>query len=138
MTTTKPMAILDYSKQAKAAGKILTIGTAAGTVTIAGYVAAWKRVVSASSNPDVTFKQSLTYAFGCFTGRQIRREFLDGVNDRINQHLPWYNRGRKWEYDWQIETARAAHQLNTPRLRIYQLPSHLSARFAHRLCRYDD
>lgn len=56
-----------------------------------------------------------------------------GMDDRINRHLPWYGRGRKWDYQWQIETWRAARDLNTRHLVIRWLPPWLKERFSHRL-----
>ena len=56
-----------------------------------------------------------------------------GVHDRINRLLPWFNKGRKWEWNYQTETRRAARALNTPRLIIHWLPSWLRPRFEHRI-----
>ncbi|GHE73023.1 hypothetical protein GCM10019059_35800 [Camelimonas fluminis] len=56
-----------------------------------------------------------------------------GMHDRINRHIPGYGRGRKWSDDWQRETMQAAHNLNTPRLIIDWLPTHLKTRFHGRL-----
>jgi hypothetical protein len=111
------------------------IRTASGTVTLGQYVAAWKRVVA---NPNATFKSSLTCVFGSFTAAELRREFLFGVNDRINRHVPGYGIGRKWNNQWFLQMYRAAAELNRPRLRIYWLPADLKTRFAHRICTRED
>ena len=67
------------------------------------------------------------------TAEDALQEFRAGLHDRINRRLPWYDKGRKWDSDWQRETLQAAIRLNTPRLAIHWLPPHLKARFAHRL-----
>jgi len=66
---------------------------------------------------------------------EVLRDIRAGVADRINKHLPWYGRGRKWDADWQRHTSQAARMLNQPRLRIHWLPYWLKARFAERLAR---
>jgi hypothetical protein len=50
-------------------------------VTLGGYIAAVKR---AKANPDREFDRGLTCWWPC-TGRQIVRQFRDGLHDRINQ-----------------------------------------------------
>jgi hypothetical protein len=58
-------------------------------VTIKEYVRAIK---IAKANPDARFKHTLC-SWGPGTGRDIMREFMHGLHDRINQALPYLGRG---------------------------------------------
>lgn len=71
------------------------------------------------------------------TASRTLRDLRAGLHDRINRQLPHFGQGRKWSDDWQLNTSRAARELNTPRLRIHYLPPHLRARFGHRLAMED-
>lgn len=46
----------------------------------------------AKANPDAEFAQGLTCWWPC-TGREIMGQFLAGVHDRINQAIPYAQRG---------------------------------------------
>jgi hypothetical protein len=63
----------------------------------------------------------------------ILREIRRGIHDRINRHMPGYGVGRKWGDLWQTDAARAARDLNTPRLAIRWLPGEWRDRFRHRI-----
>lgn len=63
----------------------------------------------------------------------ILRDMRAAVHDRINLNGKLYGTGRKWSREWQIETRRAADQINHPRLIIDWLPEQLVARFSYRL-----
>ncbi len=41
------------------------------------------------------------------TGADIVQEFRKGLADRINAHLPWYGRGRKWSGDMSVPARRS-------------------------------
>jgi len=58
------------------------------TVTLAAYLAAIRK---AKSNPDATFQHGLT-AWWPVTGRDIVRQFRQGIHDRINQGIPYGER----------------------------------------------
>jgi len=60
------------------------------TVPLRQYIKAIKR---AKENPDSKFDHGLT-TWWPVTGREIMRQFLRGVNDRINQGIPCIKRGR--------------------------------------------
>ena len=60
-------------------------------VTIGAYVRAVKL---AKANPDAEFKQGLS-CWWPVTGREIMQQFLAGVNERINQAVPYVERGIK-------------------------------------------
>ena len=45
----------------------------------------------AIANPDAEFKHGLTCWWSC-RGRDIRKQFVDGVHDRINQAIPYVTR----------------------------------------------
>jgi hypothetical protein len=100
-------------------------------VTLGQYCDAWRRVKT--TRPGCLFKGSLCCAFHLISREEILREFSDGTNDRLNRHLPWWSKGRKWSDSWQTETQRTAQQLNHPRMRIYWLPPWLEQKFAHRI-----
>jgi hypothetical protein len=56
-----------------------------------------------------------------------------GLEDRINKGDPAFGKGRKWEWEYQIETTRAARELLLdPRLlfhpRIFERRSHFLCR----------
>lgn len=51
-----------------------------------------KAIRLAKANPDRTFRHGLTQWWPC-TGREIVRQFLSGVHDRINQAIPYVQRG---------------------------------------------
>lgn len=53
-----------------------------------------KAVRLARENPDTVFKTGLTCWWPC-TGREIVNQFWDGVQDRINQAIPYSQRGIK-------------------------------------------
>lgn len=107
-----------------------TIKTSSGTVRLGEYVRVWKSLKNTS--PGTMFKSSL--CGWCSARREtILAEFMDGLQDRINRHLVWYGKGRKWTYEWQLETQRAVRQLNTRRLAIRWLPAWLKTRFAERI-----
>ena len=46
----------------------------------------------AMRHPDTEYKHGLT-TWWTTTGREIRRQFRDGIHDRINQRTPYLNRG---------------------------------------------
>ena len=107
-------------------------------VSLSTYVQAWKRTLSAP--PETTFQS----AFNWYpeTREEILREFRRGLHDRINRRIHNFpgslrprltTPARKLTYEWQIETYRAAQQLNQPRLIIDWLPPWLKSRYRHRL-----
>ena len=98
-------------------------------VTLTSYVRAWKLALSL---PSKTWVGRLPSGWPGAAGEAVR-EFRQGLHARINRHLPWFGKGRKWSDEWQWDTRRAANDLNTPRLIIRWLPAHLRARFPHRI-----
>ena len=58
-------------------------------VTLGQYV---KAVKMAKSNLDQEFKHGLTCWWSC-TGRDIMQQFREGIMDRINQRIPYSQRG---------------------------------------------
>ena len=60
-------------------------------VSLQNYVAGIKK---AKSMPDSVFPHGLTCWWSC-TGREIMEQFMDGVNDRINQMIPYIERNLK-------------------------------------------
>jgi len=59
-------------------------------VSLAAYVNAIK---AAKAQPEQTFTHGLT-TWWPTTGREIVAQFRDGMQDRINQAMPYHRRGR--------------------------------------------
>jgi len=60
-------------------------------VSLKAYIHAIRK---AKANPDAEFKHGLS-SWWPTTGRDIIRQFMDGVLDRINQAVPYVDRGAK-------------------------------------------
>ena len=60
-------------------------------VTLATYLQA---VRMAKANPDMTFKTGFT-TWWPTTGAEVMDQFRAGVMDRINQAIPYIDRGKK-------------------------------------------
>ena len=58
------------------------------SVPLSQYIRAVKL---AKANPDARFKHGLTCWWSC-TGKEIVRQFFDGIQDRINQAMPYIER----------------------------------------------
>jgi len=58
-------------------------------VTVGQYITA---IRLAQANPDAEFKHGLTCWWPC-TGREIMRQFREGVQERINDAIPYIQRG---------------------------------------------
>ena len=107
-------------------------------VSLSTYVGAWKKALAAP--PKTLFENGFNWYPE--SREEILREFRRGMHDRINRRIDGFPgtlrparlpQGRKWTYQWQIETYRAAQQLNRPRLIIDWLPPWLKSRYRHRL-----
>jgi len=107
-------------------------------ISLANYCKAWKLALAAPA--DAVFEKGFTWYSQ--TRTEVLREFRRGLQDRINRRIDGFPgtlkptadlETRKREYEWQIETYRAAQRLNHPRLVIDYLPPWLKQRFAHRL-----
>jgi hypothetical protein len=57
-------------------------------VSLKNYIAGIKM---AKANPETVFKHGLTCWWSC-TGADIMRQFLSGIQDRINQAIPYIDR----------------------------------------------
>lgn len=109
-------------------GYAITLGCGR-TIGLGRYVAAWKACLDL---PPRTYVGRGVDGWGQTAGEALA-DLRRGLDDRINRHLPWYGKGRKWSYEWQKDTMQAAWRINHPRLIIDWLPPHLKARFHHRL-----
>ncbi|MFG1304178.1 DNA polymerase III subunit beta [Xanthobacter autotrophicus] len=111
--------------------KVVTLGDVR-RIPLGVYVAAWRLVRAAP--PDARFRGSPCGWSGSEeTAAEILRQFRAGMDDRINRHVPWHGRGRRWGPDWQSEAARLARAVNTPRLVVRWAPQEFRRRLAHRL-----
>ena len=103
------------------------------SVRLPVYVQAWRALLTL--DPEVQLND---WWYWPVPAHQVLREIRRGVHNRINRHDPDYGKGRKWGGQWQLETQRAARDLNTPRLALHYLPPWLRARYAHRLLTLED
>jgi hypothetical protein len=102
-------------------------------VTVGSYVRAFRRL--AAGPPGAWVNARDWDGFGT-TAERVLRAMRDAMRDRINRHVPWYRKGRKWAWDWQRDVARVAWNLNAPRrivTREREVPPEYRARLAHRL-----
>jgi hypothetical protein len=60
-------------------------------VSLGQYVRAIKQ---AKAHPTARFDQGLSCWWPC-TGEDIMKQFMDGVHERINDGIPYIDRGRK-------------------------------------------
>ena len=68
--------------------RTITLEAINKTVTLGQYV---KAIKMAKANQDKEFKHGLTCWWSC-TGRDIMRQFRDGMMDRISQAVPYSQR----------------------------------------------
>lgn len=73
--------------------RTITLPAINRTVSLGAYV---KAIKLARDNPDSTFDYGLTCWWSC-TGREIMSQFLRGMHDRINQAIPYVERGLRVE-----------------------------------------
>ena len=85
------------------------------------YVAAWKQCLAL---PPKTSVGPGISGWGQNAGEALA-DLRAGLDDRINRHLPWHGKGRKWDSDWQRGMTQAAQQINAPRLIVRWLPPDL-------------
>lgn len=71
--------------------RVVTLPAIHRTVTLGAYV---KAVKMARDNPDAEFDHGLT-TWWPTKGREIVEQFRHGMNDRINQGIPYSKRGMK-------------------------------------------
>ena len=71
--------------------RTITIPAIDRVVTINQYV---KAVKLAIANPESEFKHGLTCWWPC-KGKDIREQFLAGIMDRINEAIPYIDRGKE-------------------------------------------
>ena len=69
--------------------RVMTLSAVNKTVTLGQYV---KGIKKAKANLDVEFKHGLTCWWSC-TGRDIMRQFREGMMERINEAIPYIQRG---------------------------------------------
>jgi hypothetical protein len=107
--------------------RVVTVPTGR-RVGLAEYVRSWQ--VLRGLPPDTEVRGWEWYPLPV---REVLAALRRGMHDRISRHLPWYQRGRKWDHDWQRHAIQTAHAANTPRLVLDWAPRDLRARLAHRL-----
>lgn len=68
--------------------RFITLEAINKRVSLKNYIAGIKK---AKANPDATFPYGLTCWWSC-SGRDIMQQFMDSINDRINQAIPYIDR----------------------------------------------
>lgn len=68
--------------------RFVTLPAIGKTVSLKSYVAFVK---TAKENPELQFKHGLTCWWSC-SGYEIMKQFTRGMNDRINQAVPYSKR----------------------------------------------
>jgi hypothetical protein len=82
-------------------------------VPISVYVRAWKSMLT--TDGDAIVPLDLNDAFTCRAPQRVEAavlQFRRGMHARINRHLPWHNRGRKWSAEWWFPALRVAQYAN--------------------------
>lgn len=105
--------------------KVITLPNGHRT-SLGTYAKSWRAI---KQKPDSMFSGFCHFPE---RGHCILQRMREGLHDRINQHLPYYGKGRKWDPDWQRITGYSAILLNS-RTIIDYLPPHLKPRFQSRL-----
>jgi len=68
--------------------RYITLDAINKRVSLKNYIAGIKK---AKTNPETLFPYGLTCWWSC-TGAEIMQQFLAGINDRINQAIPYNQR----------------------------------------------
>lgn len=98
-------------------------------VSVGVYVEGWKRCLAASPRTLVCdwdhFPQE---------AERVLASFRRGMRDRINRHLPWWGKGRKWSAEYQTRLFHLNLRLiGRCVIRPTDVPKDLRARLAHRI-----
>jgi hypothetical protein len=105
-------------------------------VGLGTYVKAWRSVLDAGDKAIIA--GSPRDPRRSCSREEALHEFREGMDDRINRHIPGFGVGRKWEPNWFWAAWRAARDVNTPRLIVRYVPPDLKARLAHRIHTNED
>lgn len=100
--------------------RYIALGCGRG-IGLGRYVAAWKQYLELA--PNIWIGKGVS-GWGQTAGEALQ-DLRRGLDDRINKHMPWFDKGRKWDSDWQAAMWRASRDLNHPRLVIRWLPRDL-------------
>jgi len=107
----------------------LTITLPSGRrVSVGEYARSWRVLLATPPETQVG-----GFEWYPMSAAEVLRELRRGMHDRISRHLPWYERGRKWDHDWQRDALQLRSRVNTPRLVLDWVPQDFRSRFAHRL-----
>lgn len=101
------------------------------------YAGAWQKLKTLPPSTQVAGFQPFPEG-----AAEVLASIRRGLDDRINRHVPWFGRGRKWQSDYQVamqRDARRVQQILTQRIRVYGFESkEATSRFRHLLARTDD
>lgn len=109
-------------------------------VGLGGYVAAWRNLKDMDAR-NLGNLCLVGFYHEPETAAYILRKLREGMHDRINRHLPWWEKGRKWKVDEQHWYAHDAQRLRDirNRIRVYQFHTDsCRKRFSHLLAKYGD
>ena len=69
--------------------RFIRLTATGGRISVKSYVAG---IQAAKANPDAKFKHGLTCWWPC-SGRQVVAQYREGLQERINEAVPWLVRG---------------------------------------------
>ena len=80
-------------------------------VGLGQYTNAWKRAKALPSTAEVRGAPGSADRGDVTTAKQAVEQFRAGVHDRINQKMPGFQQGRKWDDTWQNDARRLAETM---------------------------
>ena len=92
------------------------------------YVKAWKALLTLSLDARIE-----GWDHGPVSVRSVLHDLRRGMHERINNHVPEYGCGRKWQIDWYYDALNCARSVNTQRRIVRWVPKEFRTRLAHRL-----
>lgn len=91
----------------KRAGKIPAVTLPRGhSVRIGIYVASWRKLLTLSPQTSVA-----NWDFEPVAAAEILHKISSGLHDRINRHLPWFEKAARWDYGKAPFHTRVWHKL---------------------------
>lgn len=109
--------------------------------SVGKYAQAWKALLSAKQLDEGVRHDARArfpgFAYEPETAESIVHAMRGGLSERINRHIPGYDKGRKWDSGWFFWAWRCSREVNDPRriVRVSTVPPWLRKRLAHRIQR---
>lgn len=112
--------LIAYNRQGRISKRYVTLADGRH-IGLGTYIRAWKACRELA--PETAIGRGIS-GWGENAGEALS-QLREGIHARINRHLSWYGKGRKWHHDWQRHMLQASYQINDPRLIIRWLPADL-------------